>query len=84
LKEYVRLVCKDTRLVTLESLKNLEDILPTQNFIRVHKSFIVAKNKVQSLEGNMLEIGEHKIPISRSKKEEIIEWIFLSNHHLSF
>ncbi len=76
LKEYVRLVCKDARLVTLESLKNLEDMLPADNFVRVHKSFIVAKNKVKSLEGNRLEIGDHKIPISRGKKEEIVEWIF--------
>ena len=76
LKEYVRLICKDARLITLESLKNLEEILPSENFIRVHKSFIVAKNKVQSLEGNMLLIGKHKIPISRGKKEEVVEWIF--------
>ena len=76
LKEYVRLVCKTTRLVTLESLRNLEDILPSDNFIRVHKSFIVAKNKVKSLEGNRLEIGDQKIPISRGKKEEIVDWIF--------
>ena len=76
LKEYVRLACTETRLVTLESLKKLEEILPADNFVRVHKSFIVAKDKVQSLEGNMLVIGDHKIPISRSKKEEIVEWIF--------
>ncbi len=76
LKEYVRLVCKETRLITLESLKNLEEILPAENFIRVHKSFIVAKNKVSSLEGNRLEIGNQKIPISRGKKDEIVDWIF--------
>ena len=76
LKEYVRLVCKETRLITLESLKNLEEILPAENFARVHKSFIVAKNKVTSLEGNRLEIGDHKIPISRGKKDEIVDWIF--------
>ncbi len=76
LKEYVRIVCRDARLVTLESLKNLEDLLPADNFVRVHKSYIVAKNKVQSLNGNMLEIGEQKIPISRGKRDEIVEWIF--------
>ncbi|MFN7117619.1 MAG: LytR/AlgR family response regulator transcription factor, partial [Saprospiraceae bacterium] len=76
LKEYVRIVCRDARFVTLESLKNLEDLLPTDNFIRVHKSYIVAKNKVQSLDGNLLEIDKYKIPISRTKREEIIEWIF--------
>ncbi|MBK7872965.1 MAG: response regulator transcription factor [Saprospiraceae bacterium] len=76
LKEYVRIVCRDARLVTLESLKNLEDLLPTENFIRVHKSYIIAKNKVQSLDGNLLEINKYKIPISRSKRDEVVEWIF--------
>ncbi len=76
LKEYVRIVCRDKRLVTLESLKNLEDLLPAENFIRVHKSYIVAKNKVQSLDGNLLEISKYQIPISRSKREDIISWIF--------
>ncbi|MCB9264628.1 MAG: response regulator transcription factor [Lewinellaceae bacterium] len=76
LKEYVRFVCRDARHVTLESLKNLEELLPPDNFLRVHKSYIVARNKVQSLNGNMLEIGEYRIPISRSKREEVVQAIF--------
>lgn len=76
LKEYVRIVCRDARHVTLESLKNLEEILPAGHFLRVHKSYIVAKNKVQALNGNMLEVGPHKIPISRSKREEVVQEIF--------
>jgi DNA-binding LytR/AlgR family response regulator len=76
LKEYVRIVCEDERLVTLESLKNLEELLPEGGFLRVHKSYIVAKAKVQGLEGNMLEIGKQKIPISRSKREEVVKAIF--------
>jgi len=76
LKEYVRFVCKEGRFVTLESLKNLETILPEVQFIRVHKSFIVAKQYVQSVEGNQLAIGQQKIPISRSKKEAILQAIF--------
>ncbi len=76
LKEYVRVHCRDARHVTLESLKNLEELLPAGNFIRVHKSYIVARDKVQSLYGNMLEIGEFRIPISRSRREEVVRVIF--------
>lgn len=76
LKEYVRIVCVNARFVTLESLKNLEDTLPVDAFIRVHKSYIVARSKVRSLDGNQLEIGAHKIPISRSKRDEIVGLIF--------
>lgn len=76
LKEYVRIVCRDGRYVTLESLQRLEGVLPNGNFLRVHKSYIVAKDKVQSLNGNMLEIDKYRIPISRSKKDEVVEWVF--------
>lgn len=76
LKEYVRIVCSNTRHVILESLKNLENQLPSDHFLRVHKSYIVAKKKVQSVEGNMLGIGKTRIPISRSKREEVIQAIF--------
>ncbi len=76
MKEYVRFVCKEGGFVTLESLKNLEAILPQGQFIRVHKSFIVAKQYVHSVEGNQLAIGQQKIPISRSKREAIVQAIF--------
>ncbi len=76
LKEYVRIVCQKNRYVTLESLHNLEHTLPRDDFLRVHKSYIVALPKVEALLGNMLEIGPHKIPISRSKREEVVRVIF--------
>lgn len=77
LKEYVRFVCSgNRRYVTLESLRNLEEQLPAQLFSRVHKSYIVSKTKVSALDGNMLEIGTVKIPISRSKRDEVVGDIF--------
>jgi DNA-binding LytR/AlgR family response regulator len=76
LKEYVRFVCKNGKYVTLESLKNLEEQLPAGRFLRVHKSYIVSKEKVQSILGNMLEIQTHKIPVSRGKRDEVVQAIF--------
>lgn len=80
LKEYVRIVCPNNqRYVTLESLKNLEDMLPAEGFVRVHKSYIVARPKVRALDGNQLEIAHYKIPISRSKRDEIVALLFPRN-----
>lgn len=76
LKEYVRFICKNGKYVTLESLKNLEEQLPADRFLRVHKSYIVSKEKVQSILGNMLEIQAYKIPISRGRREEVVQAIF--------
>lgn len=76
LKEYVRIVCQSGKYVTLESLRNLEEVLPEGKFLRVHKSYIVAIGKVNALNGNMLEIGVHKIPVSREKKDEVVRAVF--------
>ncbi len=77
LKEYVRFVCTNNRkYVVLESLKNLETSLPSPDFLRVHKSYIVAIQKVKALDGNQLEIEAQKIPISREKREEVVAQIF--------
>ena len=76
LKEYVKIVCEKERIVTFERLKNLEAILPTKQFLRVHKSYLINTLKVSSMEGNLLSIGTHLIPISRGKKEMVVKRIF--------
>lgn len=83
LKEYVKVVCKNGFFVTLESLRKLEAILPEAKFMRVHKSYIAAIQKINALSGNMLEIGNYEIPVNREKKEEIIRFVFGSQSNSS-
>ncbi|WP_456437030.1 LytR/AlgR family response regulator transcription factor [Psychroserpens sp.] len=75
MKEYIRFRCENENYMVFERMKNIEKLLP-DNFIRVHKSFIVAKDKVVACNGNQLEIGTYKIPISRDKKEYVITAVF--------
>lgn len=53
-------------------MKKVEENLNSDEFIRVHKSYIVAKSKVDSLEGNQLKVKGHQIPISKTLKESVI------------
>jgi two-component system, LytTR family, response regulator LytT len=77
LKEYIKIVTPTRNYVTLESMKNMEETLAPHDFVRAHKSYIVSKKRVQSLEGNMLDLGAKiKIPISRERKEEVVKIIF--------
>jgi DNA-binding LytR/AlgR family response regulator len=76
MREYVKFICQHRNYIALESMKNLEDMLPEADFLRVHKSFIVAKERVQSLEGNQLLVEKLKIPISRERKEAVVKAIF--------
>jgi two-component system, LytTR family, response regulator LytT len=77
LKEYIKIVTPTRNYVTLESMKNMEETLAPHDFVRAHKSYIVSKKRVQSLEGNMLDLGAKiKIPISRERKEDVVKIIF--------
>lgn len=75
-QEYVKIYTVAERFVTLERMKNMETILPPENFIRVHRSYIIAKNKVSSISGNLLQIGEHQIPVSREMKDTVTKLLF--------
>ena len=76
MKEYVRIVCVNKKYVTFERMKNMEEALPTNQFMRVHKSYLIARSKVTAIEGNMLEVAGTKIPVSRSLRSQIIEELF--------
>lgn len=76
LREYVTFFTVTGKIITLESLKNLETTLPANRFLRVHKSFIVNRDRVKSLAGNELEIEGRQIPIGKSFKEEVLSRLF--------
>lgn len=76
-KEYVKIFAESGKVVTLESLANLEESLPTEHFLRVHKSFIVAKKSVQKMEGEMLVLADGaRIPVARARKKEVVAALF--------
>jgi DNA-binding LytR/AlgR family response regulator len=62
-------------LVTLLTMKAIEDELPGDAFIRIHKSYIVNKNRVRSIDGNEVIVENKKLPISRQKKQEVLNRI---------
>ena len=69
---YVMLHTKAKKMMVYVTIKNLEEQLPADLFIKVHKSFIVNKTKIKSIEGNILDIGNEKITISQSLREKVI------------
>ena len=76
LKAYISIFVNGKRVIVLESLKNIESNLPSDRFIRVHKSYIVPIQKIKLMDGNMLDLGLKKIPIGKSYKEIVIKSVF--------
>jgi len=71
--DYIKVVTDDENHLVLSTMKAFENDLPADKFIRVHKSFIVNIHKVAKFNSKYAEIGVHKIPLSRNKKEELIK-----------
>ncbi len=76
MREYVAYYTPGGRILSLNSLKSLEIELPADRFMRIHKSYIVAIDKVSTLEGNTVHIGKEKLPIGASYREAVLERIF--------
>jgi len=75
LQNYVVLHTLQRKYITYLTFKAVEDYLPEQQFLRVHKSYIVALSKIDRIAGSDIIIGPHYIPISRHLKEEVMERI---------
>lgn len=75
--EYIKVHCKHARYVTLERMKNMEEMLDAKLFYRVHRSFIIRLDEVRGMEGYQLNLSNGmQIPVSREKKEEVAKLLF--------
>lgn len=77
LKDYVKIKCQSQQLpiLTLMSMKSLEEMLPESEFIRVHRSFIVRKDKVSVVERGRIIFGDKRIPLGDNYKENFQKFI---------
>lgn len=70
LGDYIKIHTNDNMIVTYQSMKKVEALLPSNQFVRIHKSFIVSINKIKTIEGNMVEIKNEKLPIGSNYKQD--------------
>ncbi|HEY8930970.1 MAG TPA: LytTR family DNA-binding domain-containing protein [Mucilaginibacter sp.] len=72
MENYVAIHLPGKKLITHSTIKSLVEKLPQGQFLQTHKSFIVAINKVESIEGNTLHIQKHQVPISKYMREAVL------------
>jgi DNA-binding LytR/AlgR family response regulator len=81
LQNYVAVYTPQRKLITYLTFKAIEDYLPEEQFIKVHKSYIVSVSKIDSIDGQDVFIGQQQVPISRGLKEEVMKRV-LNNRYL--
>ncbi|HKJ40727.1 MAG TPA: LytTR family DNA-binding domain-containing protein [Sunxiuqinia sp.] len=75
LGDYIKIHLKGDHFVTNLSMKKMEDLLPTTDFYRTHKSFIIRLDQIQSIVGNQVEINGKKLPIGSSYRQSFLDLI---------
>ncbi|SKB87502.1 LytR/AlgR family response regulator transcription factor [Dyadobacter psychrophilus] len=73
MQNYVNIFTAGKRYTTLNNLKSLEKYLDATSFLRVHKSYMVSIKKIDMIEGNEIFIQSHRIPISRSYRDAVLD-----------
>jgi len=71
--DYVRFVTPLKKFTNLNTMKNLEERLDPQVFIKVHRSYIVNINKIDDLQGNIIYIQKQEVPIGKAHREQVMQ-----------
>ena len=72
---FLKVFTDDKMILVSETMTNIEDRLPDEMFLRVHKSYIVSLRKIKQIEGNMITIGDNTIPIGKYYKMNVEKMI---------
>jgi DNA-binding LytR/AlgR family response regulator len=75
LKDYISIFTRTERVITLQNMKKMEETLPKGEFIRVHKSYIIALDKIESIERSRISIASKTIPIGDTYRDEFFKLI---------
>ena len=75
LGDYIKIHLVNEKIVTNLSMKKILSLLPSGNFIRIHKSFIIATDKIELMEGNMIKVNGIKIPIGNNYRSDFLKYI---------
>jgi DNA-binding LytR/AlgR family response regulator len=73
MKDYLKIHTPDFKLVTHQTMSEMEKILPEKQFIRVHKSYIISLAHIKSIYGNNIEMNKASIPIGINYKERVMQ-----------
>lgn len=75
LKDYVSIYTTNERILTLQTMKKMEEMLPSNRFVRVHKSYIVSLEKIETIERQRIFIGKNTIPVGDSFQKDFMKLI---------
>lgn len=82
MENYITIYTTSSKEIVYTTLKHMLDSLPGENFLQVHRSYITNIEHIKSIEGNLLNIGIHKVPVARNLRDKVFD-IILNNRLIS-
>ncbi|MBC5775374.1 response regulator transcription factor [Pontibacter sp. KCTC 32443] len=79
LKDYIRVKTETKEIISYQKISFLEEKLPADKFLRIHRSFIIALDKVQAFSATAVDLGKNEIPIGRLYKNEVLQILGKNN-----
>lgn len=73
LKDYIKVFTTSKQIITKQAISALEDMLPSSQFLRIHRSYLVGLNKIDSFTADDIQIGEKELPIGRMYHHEVLK-----------
>jgi DNA-binding LytR/AlgR family response regulator len=73
IKDYVKVRTGEKEIVTQQKISYLEESLPKEQFLRIHRSFIINRDKIDAYSATDVEIGKHHVPIGRNYKNDVMK-----------
>lgn len=74
-QNYITIVTSDKRVMSLQSIKSIEEELPRNTFIRIHRSYIVAIDKIDSIKRSRIYIGKIALPVGQNYRDTLVKLI---------
>jgi DNA-binding LytR/AlgR family response regulator len=71
MKDYTRIITGSGQLLVLSTLNGMLEKLPRDKFIRIHRSYVVNREKIQSVKGNKIHLAAHELPVGKLYKSEL-------------
>lgn len=68
---YTKVFLLEEMIISHEKISSLEALLPAPDFVRVHKSFIIATDKINTIEGNRITVRQHVVPVGQTYKHQL-------------
>src|SRR5690349_7418155 len=71
MKDYIKVITADKTIITKQSISSVEENLPKEQFLRIHRSYIVSISKIRTYTSELISIGKDELPVSRMYRHEV-------------